>query len=93
MKTITKWKKKVEAIHKIAKSAIKNKPKWKPSKGLSYIKDVPIGQLVEISNQKAIVVQHTNVSTVVHCLEYKGEDKGFYIGRHRWANTTEVKTL
>ena len=93
MKAITKWKKKVEAIHKIAKSAIKDKPKWKPSKGLSYIKDVPVGQLVKVGNQTAIIVEHTDVSTVIHCVEYEGEDKSFYIGRHRWANTTEVRTI
>jgi hypothetical protein len=70
-----------------------DKPIWKPAKGLSYIKDVPVGQLVKVGNQTAIVVEHTDVSTVIHCVEYEGEDKSFYVGRHRWANTTEVQTI
>jgi len=70
-----------------------DKPVWKPSEGLSYIKYVPVGQLVKVGNQTAIVVEHTDVSTVIHCVEYKGEDKSFYVGRHRWANTTEVRTI
>ena len=70
-----------------------DKPVWNPSKGLSYIKDVPVGQLVKVGNQTAIIVEHTDVSTVIHWVEYEGEDKSFYIGRHRWANTTEVRTI
>ena len=70
-----------------------DKPVWNPSKGLSYIKHVPVGQLVKVGNQTAIIVEHTDVSTVIHCVEYEGEDKSFYIGRHRWANTTEVRTI
>jgi len=93
LKPITKWKKKLETIHKLAKSAINNKIDWKPSKGLLYIKDVPVGELVKVNKQTAIIVEHTEVSTVVHCVEYESEDKQFYLGRHRWANTTEVKTL
>lgn len=93
MKPITKWEKKLEAIHKLAKSAINNKINWKPSKGLLYIKDVPVGELVKVNKQTAIIVEHTEVSTVVHCVEYESEDKQFYLGRHRWANATEVKTL
>jgi len=70
-----------------------DKPQWKPSKGLFYIKDIPVGQLVEVGSQKAIVVQHTDVSTVIHCVESKSQESQFYLGRHRWANTTEVKQL
>ena len=93
MKPQTKWKKKLEGIKKLAKSAMTDKPIWKPAKGLSYIKDVPVGQLVKVGNQTAIIVEHTDVSTVIHCVEYEGEDKSFYVGRHRWANTTEVRTI
>ena len=54
-----------------------DKPIWKPAKGLSYIKDVPVGQLDKVGNQTAIIVEHTDVSTVIHCVEYEGEDKSF----------------
>jgi hypothetical protein len=93
LKIKTKWKKKLEAIHKLAKSAINNKIEWKPPKGLVYLKNVPVGELVEVNKQTAIIIEHTEVSTVVHCIESKSEDKQFYLGRHRWSNTTEVKTL
>ena len=47
MKPETKWKKKLKKIKDLAKSAMINKPKWKPQKGFVYIKDVEPGQLVE----------------------------------------------
>lgn len=93
MKTITKWKKKLKSINSLAKSAIKDKPNWKPSKNLFYIKDVLVGELVKVGNQTAIIVEHTDVSTVIHCLKCKSEDKQFYLGRHRWSNQTEVKII
>lgn len=74
-------------------SAMTDKPVWKPAKGFSYLQDVPVGNLVKVGNQTAIVVEHSTCSTIIHCVEYEGDDKSFYIGRHRWANTTEVQTI
>ena len=66
MKPETKWKKKLKKIKDLAKSAMINKPKWKPQKGFVYIKDVEPGQLVETeSDNLAIVLDHTEAATIV----------------------------
>ena len=93
MKHKTKWNRKLKEIKELVLSAMTDKPIWKPAQGLSYIKDVPVGNLVKVGNQTAIVVEHTEVSTVIHCVEYEGDDKSFYIGKHRWSNQTEVQTI
>ena len=65
-----------------------DKPKWNPQKGFVYIKYVEPGQLVEIgSNEKAIVLEHTDSATVVYA--NKSNDSAFK--RVRWAGQTEVK--
>tara|TARA_E500000305_G_C3986069_1_gene219424 strand:+ start:329 stop:607 length:279 start_codon:yes stop_codon:yes gene_type:complete len=88
MKQETKWKRKIKEIQKLAKSAIIDKPKRKPQKGFVYIKDVEPGQLVETeSNEKAIILEHTDSATVVYA--NKLNDSAFK--RIRWAGETEVK--
>jgi len=65
-----------------------DKPKWNPQKGFTYIKDIEPGQLVETgSNEKAIVLEHTDSATVVYAS--KSNDSAFK--RTRWAGETEVK--
>ena len=88
MKQETKWKKKLKETQKLAKSATIDKPEWKPQKGFMYIKDVEPGQLVETeSNEKAIILEHTESATVVYA--NKSNDSAFK--RVRWAGQTEVK--
>ena len=88
MKPETKWKKKLKEIQDLAKSAMIDKPEWKPQKGFVYIKDVEPGQLVETeSNNLAIVLDHTEAATIV-CAK-NSSDAGFKTVR--WAGQTEVK--
>ena len=88
MKPETKWKKKLKEIQDLAKSAMIDKPEWKPQKGFVYIKDVEPGQLVETeSNDKAIILEHTEAATVVYA--NNSNDSAFK--RVRWAGQTEVK--
>ena len=88
MKAETKWKKKIKRIEDLAKSAMIDKPEWKPQKGFVYIKDVEPGQLVETeSNNLAIVLDHTEAATIV-CAK-NSSDAGFKTVR--WAGQTEVR--
>ena len=88
MKPETKWKKKLKKIQDLAKSAMIDKPEWKPQKGFVYIKDVEPGQLVETqSDNLAIVLDHTEAATIV-CAK-NSSDAGFKTVR--WAGQTEVK--
>ncbi len=97
MKPKTKMKKKVEQARKLAKLALIDKPEWKPAKGYVYIKDVRIGELVETSSlMRAIVLDKSSVSTTVlvtNAGHQPIEDRSFYLGKHRWGSTTEVKII
>ena len=96
MKPETKWKKKLKEIRDLAKSAMTDKPEYKPQKGFKFIKDVEVGQLVTTeSGLRGIVIEHTDTATVVYCTEVDRhtEDRKFYYGRHRWSGHTEVKLI
>ena len=90
-------KKKLEQAHSLAKTALINKPVWKPVSGFQYIKDVPVGELVNTcSGLRAIVIDNNEVSTSVLVLradKHPQKDRDFYLGKHRWANETEVKIV
>ena len=90
-------KKKTEQAHKLATIALIDKPESKPSKGFLYIKDVPVGELVDTgSGLRAIVIDNNTVSTSVLVLRadnHPQKDRDFYLGKHRWGNETEVKII
>ena len=97
MKPKTKMKKKIEQAHNLAMTALINKPVWKPANGFQYIKDVPVGELVDTdSGLRAIVIDNNEVSTSVLVLRadnHPQKDRNFYLGKHRWGNETEVKII
>ena len=95
MKSITKLKKKIEMADKLAKLALIDKPQLRCVKGYYHIKDIEPGKLISTqSGQQAVVLNHTNVSTSVLVTKIKNEEeKQFYLGKHRWACTTEVKII
>ena len=83
--------------HKLAKAAMIDKPVWELADGFTYLKDVAVGELVDTgSGMRAVVLEHTNCASlvlVVNADEHKPEDRQFYLGKHRWANQTEVKVI
>ena len=97
MKAETKYKKKLKEIKRIVSHAMNDKPIWKPVKGFTYIEDVAVGQLVETEVGGRAVVMDSNSSAtvvlVINANHIKGEDKNFYLGKHRWGNKTEVKVI
>jgi hypothetical protein len=97
LKQKTRMKKKAEQARKLAKTALNDKPECKPAKGFLYIKDVPVGELVDTgSGLRAIVIENNAVSTSVLVLKannHSQKDRDFYLGKHRWGNETEVKII
>ncbi len=97
MKSITKMKRKLEQASKLAKKALKNGFKCEPSKGFKYIKDVRVGELVDTQfGLRAIVADHGECSTTVLVLRadcHPEADRQFYLGKHRWAQETEIKII
>ena len=72
-------------------------PVWKPYTGYNYIKNIDIGQLVQIeSGTRAIILNISDVSTTVLVTSANNipqEDRAFYLGKHRWSSETEVKLI
>ena len=97
MKAKTKWKRKLKAINKLTEKALKDKPKWKPQSGYKYIKNIDVGELVELeTGTRAIVLDTNEVSVTVLVTsvdQMPSEDRPFYLGKHRWACETEVKLI
>ena len=95
MKPETKQKKKIGQARKLAKSALIDKPKWKPSKGNVYLKDIPVGSLFKTSGLKGILLSVSNSSASVVITEVKGNhsEDSFYLGKRLIAPDTEVVKL
>ena len=97
MKSKTKLNKKIGQSHKLAMTALIDKPKWFPANGLKYIEDVPVGELVDTnSGLRAVVIEQSSVSTSIIVLRadhLHQKERGFYLGKHRWGCKTEVKVI
>lgn len=97
MKMATKLKKKKEMADKLAKLALINKPIIECKDGYTFIKDIEIGELIRTqSDTQAVILNHTKVSTsvlVTKVNQVNKEDRPFYLGKHRWGCTTEVKVI
>ena len=95
MKPETKQKKKIGQARKLAKAALIDKPKWKPSKGYLYLKDIPIGSLFKTSSLKGILLSVSSSSASVVITEVKGShsEDSFYLGKRLIAPDTEVIKL
>ena len=82
----------------MVKRALKNKPKWKPSKGYTYIEDLPIGSMFSTSNGTEGILLSTNIaaSTVLvtkSAYIQEESDERYYLGRQRWTTKVEVKKI
>ncbi len=95
MKPETKQKKKIGQARKLAKAALIDKPKWKPSKGKVYLKDIPVGSLFKTSSLKGILlnVSSSSASVVITEVEGNHNQDSFYLGKRLIAPTTEVIKL
>ena len=82
---------------KLAKLALINKPIIECKDGYTFIKDIEIGELIRTqSDTQAVILNHTKVSTsvlVTKVNQVNKEDRSFYLGKHRWGCTTEVKII
>ena len=77
----------------LVKRAIKNGFKAEPAKGLKYLKDCDLGDIVSTSLSKAILIETGSSSCTVIVVEWLGneEDSSSHLGKNHWAPNTEVK--
>ena len=84
------------ATKRLVKKALKDKVKWKPSKGYKYLKDLPIGALFEISNgMRGLLINYTvNCRVIITDAPNISErERDSYLGKQTIASTTEVKEI
>ena len=76
------------------KRALKNKPKWKPRKGWKYCETIKIGSLMETqTGMRAVLLNKTTSSATVYVVSSRHGDDPYYLGKHLWALSTEVKEI
>jgi len=80
----------------LVKRALKNGPKWKPSKGYKYLEDLEPGTsfISECGSKGVLLESLESGSTVmiIHSPCVKDEsDNNYYLGKQRWASKTQVK--
>ena len=77
----------------LVKRALKNGPKWKPSKGNTYLEDLEPGNSFTNGDTKGILIE-TNESrsqVLIISASCAESDKNYYLGKQTWASKTEVK--
>tara|TARA_R100000742_G_C4265918_1_gene83990 strand:- start:595 stop:840 length:246 start_codon:yes stop_codon:yes gene_type:complete len=77
-------------VKRLATKALKDKPKWKPSKGYKYLEDCEVGEVVKIPScglEAIKIVTNPGQTTVIvtECPDKTG------LGKRYWGNQTEVK--
>ena len=58
-----RYNKKIKQIKTLTKKALKNKFKYKPCKGFTFLKDVKKGNLIKINGFLAIILKSNDVSS------------------------------
>jgi len=77
----------------LVRRALKNGPKWKPSKGNVYLEDLEPGNSFIRDGTKGILLE-TNPSrskVLIISSSCSEEDKNYYLGKQTWASKTEVR--
>ena len=84
------------ATKRLVKKALKDKVKWKPSKGYKYLRDLPIGSLFEINGgMRGILINYTvNCKVIItDAPNISKRERESYLGKQIIASKTEVKEI
>ena len=76
----------------LVKKALKNGPKFRPSKGMMYLKDLPVGKMFETPNgTRGVLIEcNVNAKVVILSVNVSDEDAPYYLGKKIIASETEV---
>ena len=84
------------ATKRLVKKALKDKVKWKPSKGYKYLRDLPIGSLFEINGgMRGLLINYTvNCKVIItDAPNISKRERESYLGKQTIASKTEVKEI
>ena len=79
----------------LVKRALKNGPKWKPSKGRLFLERLKPGDSFNMSGTEGIFLESnpsaSKVLILISPCAKREKDKNYYLGKQTWASKTEVK--
>ena len=76
----------------LVKRALKNGPKWKPAKGMMYLKDLPIGKMfmTEMGTRGVLISCEVNAKVIILSTDVSDEDSPYYLGKRIIGAKTEI---
>ena len=79
-------------ISTLVKRALKNGPKWKPAKGMMYLKDLPVGKMFETaSGTRGVLIEcDVNAKVIILSVNASEEVSSYYLGKKIIAAETEI---
>ena len=85
-------KKKTIKISTLANRALKNGYNSKPSKGMMYLKDLPVGKMFEtkLGTRGVLIDCNVNAQVVILSVNINKEDTPYYLGKKLIGAETEV---
>ena len=85
-------KKRIMKIKTLVKRALKNGYKSKPSKGMMYLKDLPVGKIFEtkLGTRGVLIECNTNAQVVILSVNINKEDTSYYLGKKLIGAETEI---
>jgi hypothetical protein len=85
-------KKRTMKISTLVKRALNNGPKFSPSKGMMYLKDLPVGKMFEtkLGTRGVLIECNVNAQVVILSVNVNKEDVQYYLGKKLIGAETEV---
>lgn len=85
-------KKRTMKISTLVKRALNNGPKFNPSKGMMYLKDLPVGKMFEtkLGTRGVLIECNVNAQVVILSVNVNKEDVQYYLGKKLIGAETEV---
>ena len=85
-------KKRTMKISTLVKRALNNGPKFSPSKGMMYLKDLPVGKMFEtkLGTRGVLIECNVNAQVVILSVNINKEDTSYYLGKKIIGAETEV---
>ena len=79
-------------IKTLVKRALKNGYKSKPSKGMMYLKDLPIGKMFETeSGTRGVLIEcDVNARVIILSSNLNDDDSSYHLGKKIIAAKTEI---
>ena len=79
-------------ISTLVKRALKNGQKFRPAKGMMYLKDLPVGKMFEtkLGTRGVLIECNVNAQVVILSANLNDDDSSYHLGKKIIAAKTEI---